>query len=128
MTANFWDSQPDPVRAVLDLAAMRDGVPDDRHGFSVDPAHDRVLELFAGEHAATIRGLARSLYWIDRFGWDDALTALRAYVGVQVRPIYADQVADEHRARLEADAILNAQLVASVLHETRPAYASAGAS
>jgi len=116
--ACWWDNQPDPVRAVLDLAAMRDGAIDS-DGYVDDAAHDRVLALFAGEHADAIRGLARSLYWIDRFAWDDGAEALNAFHGTATRWVYADQAADECSARLQADALTTAQLVASLIR--RPA-------
>lgn len=110
MQSNFYDAQPDAVRAVFELAAMREPDRDDW----TDEAHDRVLAAFAPEHADTIREIADALQWIDRLGYDDARTVLRAYHGSDFRAVHADQVADELSAWLQAETLLKAQLVASL--------------
>lgn len=106
MTANFWDNEPTPVRAVLDFSAMRDG--------QDDPAHDRACDLFAGEHSETIRELAQILRWVERLGYDAPVAALTAYYG-QWRGEYPDRAADVLAADLRNEATFSAQLIASVL-------------
>lgn len=111
--ASFYESEPPPVRAVIELAALRDEcrVWGEQ---GTDERHDLILDQLFPAHADTIRDIAEQLYWIDRLGWDNPVTALHAFYGHWRGGLYPDQAADELSARLQAGAVTSAQLIASV--------------
>lgn len=97
----FFDTQPDPVRAIIELAETE--------------GNDRIVALLAPEHADTLTDIADKLNWISRLGWDSPCAALTDYYGQPVHGIYLDQAADRLADELRVDVVTSAQLVASLL-------------
>lgn len=103
--ANWWDNQPEPVRAVLDLACNED-----------DDMVERILRTFgAAEHVYAVTTLGDDLRWIVRLRADVPHEVLSAYYDRPWHGWDGDLVAEQEADALKADVLTRAQLVASLI-------------
>lgn len=104
----WWDDQPPAVRAILDLAWMRDVDP----GRESDLPHDRVLALLVPGHAETITDIARELWTVARLREGDASVVLEPHERiVGDTRAFCEDAAD----RGEHDILLRAHMIASLI-------------
>ena len=101
-TRTWWDAQPEPVRAVLDLANL------------ADTLHAAIPALLPA-YADTITAIGEELVWIDRLRADEPADVLAAYFGQRVSTLHPDQVAEQLADEKQADALCAAQLVVSLI-------------
>lgn len=106
--SQFWDHQSDDVRAVLDLAYLRDE--------ATPEVHDRILAAFAPEHAAAIVQISDDIAWAERLRTDSPVAVLSDLLDAAVLSSFdalneADRLAEEK----ESDAITAARFIASLL-------------
>lgn len=106
-TRRFWDQEPEPVRAILDLAYARDDL--------TPEVHDRILSTITPQHADTIARIAEDLYLAERLRSDYPTQVLSDYYDAPVHALFADREADRLAEEREHDAVRAAQLVASLL-------------
>lgn len=107
--SNWWDEQPAPVRAVIDLANLE-----------MDEAtFDRIVEAFAPGHASAIASIAADLVWVDRLRCEVPCQVLSDYRGQPIHGLYLDVAAERLADELSVGVITQAQLVASLMQVSR---------
>jgi hypothetical protein len=105
-TVNFYDAQPDPVRALIELAELsRDGYPEQAA---------RIAAVGWPGSSDTFAEIVDLLGWINRLETEDGASVLRAFWGSQTTVLFADQAADRLADDLRADVIYKAARASSV--------------
>lgn len=101
----WWANHPQPVAAVLDLADIADNA--------------RILATFTPQHRAEIERLGDDLRWIERLRTDEPAEVLSAYHERPVHGIYLDLECERVADELQADVLVRAQLIASLIAGAR---------
>lgn len=114
-TSAWFADQPDRVRAVIEIAAMREA--------ERDSCHDLVLQHFLDAHAETIREIWRLLQLVERCGSDHPVTLLNDHYGPRSGWGDVDARVEQLRAETQTQVLLNAQSVAAL----RSAFAAGAA-
>ncbi|WP_375483243.1 hypothetical protein [uncultured Jatrophihabitans sp.] len=105
---HWWldGDEPAAVKAVLSLAYLREDLDN-------DAVHDAACQVF-GQQADTVIDLATQLNWIERLDSENPSEVLADYYGHRVAALSSISVCEELRDQLRAEALVSAQLVASL--------------